>query len=252
MRAAVLLLALVLGAGGSAGFVPPTKREGRSVSLSVTFPDGSRRRLTYPPSLRLAELTVRPHGSGRTLLGCRCGRDFAIFHGDAGPLTTGRTLVKSYRGTSGLVGLWRARSLADQPRFRLVFQFGPWFVGVWDDGTMSEDHLAMWARSLIGEEKPDGFLVLRAKPSLRLARAGEHAGPELMFGYSPRRMLLLLRGPCRSGRRVPCGRVSRSGLHRGGFVPPVSGCTSTGRIPSSTRFYEAWTSDRLRASGRTG
>jgi hypothetical protein len=70
---------------------------------------------------------------------------------------------------------------------------------------MTLEEKAQWARSLVGRESAEGYLVLSARPPLRLARAGEHAGPELMFGDSMRRMVLLIRGSCR--RSAP-GRSS--------------------------------------------
>jgi hypothetical protein len=56
-----------------AAFVPPTYREGNSVVLPVTFPDGSAAELVYPSDLDLASMGVRPYIVG-------CGRDFNFFY----------------------------------------------------------------------------------------------------------------------------------------------------------------------------
>jgi hypothetical protein len=128
-----------------------------------------------------------------------CERDFAVFHqGSAAYLFEGRSLAERYEGAEGgTVEYWQARQ---QPDF-LVFRFGAWVLAVWDRGYMTQKDKALWARSLLGRESAEGYLVLTARAPLRLARAGEHAGPELMFGDSLRRSVLLFHTPCR-GRRV--------------------------------------------------
>ncbi len=53
------------GAGdGKLDFAPATYREGDRVVLPITFPDGTRAELLYPPALEIAELGVVPYGSG--------------------------------------------------------------------------------------------------------------------------------------------------------------------------------------------
>ena len=47
---------------------------------------------------------------------------------------------------------------------------------------MSEEDRALWATDFHGQDAKDGFLLLEAEPPLRLARAGEHAGPDLGSG----------------------------------------------------------------------
>lgn len=66
---------------------------------------------------------------------------------------------------------------------------------------MTEDERVAWARSMSGRETGRGFLRLMGTAPLRLAAAGEHAGPQLSFG-SPggRRWLALFPGRCRAGR----------------------------------------------------
>jgi hypothetical protein len=79
----------IAGCGGpreapAAPFIPPTHRDGDRVVMPLTFPDGTRVTIAYPPQLAIAELSVRPYGSAT--LG-RIGRDFLILHGTATPRT---------------------------------------------------------------------------------------------------------------------------------------------------------------------
>jgi hypothetical protein len=154
-------------------FVPPTHRDGDRVVLPLTFPDGTRVTLTYPPALAIAELGVRPYGSAT--LDDRVGRDFLVHHGAAEP---------------------RARSLE--------LEFGRWTVEVYDydagdPGAMTEAERRSFRAGLHGRETADGFLILEATPPLKLAEAGDHAGPSLEFGMSrdsPWLLLFLVRcGP---------------------------------------------------------
>lgn len=179
-------------------FVPATQRAGRRVVVPVMFTDGGRVELRYPARLRLAELGVAPYGSG-TLHGDSpspgrsdyVGRDFVIRHGD--------------------VDDWR------RPR-DLAFQFGPWAVLVYDfprgnAGAMTAAERAAWRRSFSGRETRDGFLRLKGSGPLRLARAGEHAGPMLSFGNVGRgRWFQIDPAPCRPNRdfnrRIAGKRVS--------------------------------------------
>ena len=146
-------------------FVPATHRDGNQVVMPLTFPDGTRAELTYPSELAIAELGVVPYGSA-TLNGDsphpgrsdEVGRDFLIRRGDAEP----------------------------QPR-SLEFAFGGWTVEVYDFGArnpaaMTRRERRSFRAALGGRETGDGFLVLEARPPLRLAAAGEHAGPALHFG----------------------------------------------------------------------
>jgi hypothetical protein len=150
----------------SAVFVPPTHRDGDRVVMPLTFPDGTRVTIAYPPELALAELGVAPYGSAS--LDNRIGRDFVIRYGDVEP---------------------RARSLE--------FEFGRWTVDVYDypehdPAAMTERERRDFRATLSGRVTEDGFLVLTAAPPLTLAEAGEHAGPALHFGMSKRAPWLLL------------------------------------------------------------
>jgi hypothetical protein len=156
-------------------FVPPTQRNGERVVMPLTFPDGTRITLAYPPELAIAELGVRPYGSG-TLRGDSphpgrsdlVGRDFVIHYGAAE---------------------LRPRSLG--------VELGRWTVEIYDYGAgdpaaMTDAERRSFRSSLHGRETADGFLVLEANPPLTLAEANEHAGPALEFGLSKRAPWLLL------------------------------------------------------------
>jgi hypothetical protein len=190
-------------------FIPRAHRDGRSVVLPLVFPDGTEANLLYPPELDLAGLGVSPSSSGELQGKSRdperndvVGRDFWILHGDLrdvlAKLDGGRPprLLAKYEGAEGrTVGFWDLRSEGPY----LGFQFGRWAVLVYDyadNGEMTDSERASWASSLSGRETTEGFLILEASGPLRLARAGEHAGPELRFGDSPDHGLSLFPGKC--------------------------------------------------------
>ncbi|HZB04566.1 MAG TPA: hypothetical protein VE737_09645 [Actinomycetota bacterium] len=179
---------------GPTAFVPPTYREGHSVVMPVTFPDGSTAELFYRPELDLASMGVRPYAAG-------CQRDFNLFYrhdprgaeyGPEGPLTT-------YRGAGGSeVTLWKGRQGVD---LYLRFQFEDWTVLMYDYANgLSDRQRAACAQALHGRQTNEGFLVLSIPdppPTITsLAEAGQHLSrSELMFGdLDPG--LLLFPGRC--------------------------------------------------------
>jgi len=197
---------------GDLGFVPATYREGDRVVLPITFPDGTSAELLYPPELGIAELGVFPYTSG-TLRGVSptpargdsVARDFVIRYGDLDALLVAKNegkqprLLAQYEGADGqTVGLWDF-SWNDTAHY-LGFQFGRWTVLVYDyvdAGAMTDTERASWAASFSGRETDEGFLLLEGSGPLRLARAREHAGPQLTFAAGePTRALLLFPGEC--------------------------------------------------------
>jgi hypothetical protein len=196
-------------------FEPRTREEGERVVLALAFPDGTRAELVYPRSLALERFTRRPYSSGRLSGRSRTpgrgdvvGRDFIIVNEDVSEALAGigggaaPSLVAEYRSPrGGTVGLW------DVARRRNVhylgFQFGRWAVLVYDykaGGAMTDAERASWVESFRGRETEDGWLLLESTSPLRLARAGEHAGPELMFSDGPERAFALFPGQCRPHR----------------------------------------------------
>lgn len=114
------------------------------------------------------------------------------------------------------VGFWDLHS--DTAHY-LGFQFGHWAVLVYDyvgAGAMTEAERASWSASFSGRETDEGFLLLEGSGPLRLARAGEHAGPQLTFAEGdPTRDFILFPGRCMphrdQNRRVDAKLVQWSG-----------------------------------------
>ena len=168
--------------GADGRFVPAAHREGERVVLPLTFPDGTRAAITYPPELEIAELGLRPYGSA-TLLGDSPHPERAD--------TVGRDFLIRYDAGGGTI----------QPNaFRV--ELGRWTVEVYDydpgnSAAMTADERRSFRENLHGRATDDGFLLLDATPPLTLAEAGEHAGPALEFGMSEKSpWLLLFLQPC--------------------------------------------------------
>jgi hypothetical protein len=201
-------------------FIPQSPRERDRVVLPLVFTDGTRAELVYPPRLRIAAQGLTPYGSA-TLQGKshhpersdRVARDFNILYGDIdeylGSFDPAQppSLHARYRGVEGQsVGFWDLPH--PEPNY-LAYQFGRWAVLVYDypaDGdsagaAMTEAERAAWSASFSGHETSDGFLRLEGSGPLRLARAWEHAGPQLAFGtLSGRRWFSLYAGSCKPTR----------------------------------------------------
>jgi hypothetical protein len=163
------------------GFSPPTYMEGDSVVMPVTFPDGTKAELVYPPELDLSGMRVQPYSSG---YGPGFARDFLILDKPVGDIIAsyeGAELLADYDdGHGGTVGFWRL----PPDGLYLVFEFGSWTVLVYDyadEAQMNDEDRALWATNFHGREAEDGFLLLEGQAPLRLAATGEHAGPELSF-----------------------------------------------------------------------
>lgn len=167
---------------GQSWFSPPTYMDGDSVVMPVTFPDGTTAELVYPPELDLSGMRVQPYSSG---YGPGFARDFLVLEkplGDVIGRYEGAELLAEYdNGGGGSVGFWRL----PPDGVYLAFGFGSWTVLIYDyaDGgaQMSDEDRALWATNFHGRDADDGFLLLEATTPLRLAAAGEHAGPELQF-----------------------------------------------------------------------
>ena len=163
-------------------FVPETYEESGRVIMPVTFPDGTTAELVYPPELDLAALRVQPYSSA---YGPGFARDFIVYERSlqdvVGAYEEAELLAEYEDGHGGTVGFWRL----PPDGLYLAFQFGSWTVLVYDYGKegaqMSDEDRALWATNFHGRDADDGFLVLEAEPPITLAKAGEHAGPELEF-----------------------------------------------------------------------
>ena len=148
--------------------------------MLVTFPDGTTAELAYPPELDLSSLRVQPYSSG---YGPGFARDFLVYDEPLGEVLgryEGAELLAEYEDEhGGTVGFWRL----PPDGLYLAFSFGSWTVLVYDyaeeGAQMSDQDRALWATNFHGRDAEDGFLLLDAESPLTLARAGEHAGPEL-------------------------------------------------------------------------
>lgn len=168
-------------------FRPATYREGDQTVMPVSFPDGTTAELVYPLNLKIpGPHGVVPYSSGYMPDNAR---DFWIFHGSVEEVVhrfQDPELLGEYPdGRGGIVTFWH---FAEEPETNwLAFQFGDWTVLVYDYAPgsagppMTEEERRMWARTLLGHQTRDGFLVLEALPPLDLATAGDHAGPELQL-----------------------------------------------------------------------
>jgi hypothetical protein len=165
-----------------APFTPATYEEGDSVVMPVTFPDGTTAELVYAPELDLADFRVQPYSSG---YGPGFARDFLVYDRPLAEVIAAyenpELLAEYEDGRGGIVGFWRL----PPDGIYLAFEFGSWTVLVYDYGEegaqMSDEDRSLWATNFHGRDAEDGFLLLEAEPPLTLARAGEHAGPELEF-----------------------------------------------------------------------
>ena len=201
-------------------FVPATRAEGDTVVLPVTFTDGTSAELVYPRRLDIAALGLAPYGSA-TLRGKssapgrsdKVDRDFLILHGEVHDyLARSRrpkppSVIARYKAADGQsVGFWNLPH--PEPNY-LGFQFGRWAVLVYDypadeesgGAAMTDAERAAWSASFSGREAADGFLLLGGSGRLRLARAGETAGPQLSFGsVGEPPWFALYPGPCKPHR----------------------------------------------------
>jgi hypothetical protein len=163
-------------------FIASTYQEGDSVVMPVTFPDGTRMKLVYPPSLHLAELGINPNTYGAGPGGC--GGNLLIRAFDARhQMVEGVAPIATFpTPAGGRAELWPAK-WPEWPSYWLVLQFGRWQVLVWCTGSeeRSIEGAERWASSLEGRETGEGFLVLTGRPPLELAEMGDFQGPELFI-----------------------------------------------------------------------
>jgi hypothetical protein len=177
---------------GQPRFTPPTRREGDTMVLPVVFPDGSTAELRAPPQLDLASLGVWPSTSGVLGKDAATGRELLIVYGNGGDLTAGKAPVACYQG-AGRSQVELVHSQDPAVGFWLLFRFGAWTVAMWDGNAgrlLGHQDRAVWARSLVGRETEEGWLVLGGRRPLRLG--AEHDGDvQLRLGdLSPRAVLL--------------------------------------------------------------
>jgi hypothetical protein len=148
-------------------WAPPTYLEDGRIVMPVTFPDGTRAELVYPPELALEDLSVYPdtfaEGGPRV-----CGASVSATRNDPhgeGNWFIGDGPIWEHARPDGLtVQLWKATP--DHGGSYLVYRFGPWTVLVPCLAPAKPEDLRLWAESLRGEETPDGLLLLSSTPPL--------------------------------------------------------------------------------------
>lgn len=170
------------GTGEDPPFVPATTTSAGRTVLPLVFPDGTSIELSYPDNWDVTSDGLSIGGSGQVP---GYGRDFDIRYAQVESLAEqyGWELLATYFDADGQpVPFYRLPGVSID---YLAFQFGPWAVLVYDyvdsrDGPrMTGEARQTWATALLGSVTDDGFLVLDAQPPLRLAQAGEYAGPHL-------------------------------------------------------------------------
>lgn len=157
-------------------FHPSTFRENGLIVMPLTFVDGSKAEATFPPDLGLADTWIHVSQGGG--LG-RVDREMDFLYGDGSNLMQSGPL-ESYEGHDGdSVEVWEGSpDIYQYPN--LVYQFGDWFVAVRVGGDdLSENDKAAWAKSLVGRQTKDGFLILDAMEPLKLLPANPPTGPSL-------------------------------------------------------------------------
>ncbi|MGW6496125.1 hypothetical protein [Nonomuraea angiospora] len=198
--------------------VRPAPKGGAEV-MEVVFPHGVRAEVRYPAELGLAAMGSRPYqgvwidGQYRQLS--------APYNGEF-EVTVGGRPIRNYAPN---VTLWPRRAGSGYYGQVLLFTFGRWRLAMYDRGQgLTFDQRVALARGLKGRETKDGYLVLSAGATVRLARPGETAqgqplGPQLWFGGGAGEMVVLAPTPgCKKkagmpsvivGRGRPAGSVCR-------------------------------------------
>lgn len=164
-------------------WAPPVYPEGDRLVMPVTFPEGTTAELVYPPELGLEELNVYPDTYGEGGPG-QCGWPVYATRYDphTGWITGREPLAEHIRADGTTVELWEGTP-DNEPYDYLVYRFGSWSVLVpcqWA-GSIDREALAVWAENLLGEESPEGLLVLDGTPPLVLHPWRDQNGPTLRF-----------------------------------------------------------------------
>jgi len=164
-------------------FVPPTRAEGNRIVMPVALPTGRRVELMYPPSLALAGLGFNPEAeaswNARSAPKPCCDRTILSSYVSVRDAYGNATPIKTYPGFDGQpVGLYNGAPRTTPKVNYLVYQFGPWLVEVVDydhaqafGDAMTDQERAIWARSLVGDVTPDGFLRLEVRSPLTRLRS---------------------------------------------------------------------------------
>ena len=166
---------------GAGPFHPKTYREGGSLVMPVTFPDGTTAEVLYPEELGTGSIAPFAYLEGAP---DECSPNVKLSRfGIVGNWSRPRPPLAVFEEVDGdPVGFWDGLKWAE-PWDVLAFDFGRW-VGVilcQADPVEDADALALVARSFDAREAEDGFLVVNPRAPLRLVRAGDQVGPRILF-----------------------------------------------------------------------
>jgi hypothetical protein len=147
--------------------------------MTVTFPDGRRIELRYPRRIAAGVPSIRTTASVAWPLRAEplrcCGRSLTITYRRIDEVYGDMEPIRTYQGIEGDAIPYFDGAGWSSAFDILVFQFAPWLVEVHDkrepgdfEGVMSEAERTIWARSLGGVVDDYGYLVLHARPPLRV------------------------------------------------------------------------------------
>ncbi|MCG5214290.1 hypothetical protein [Streptosporangium sp. KLBMP 9127] len=211
--------------------IPDTRKDGDRRVLDVTFPDGTRARLSYPARLKLAELGVRPAVGVRPGKSGELRRLYAPLLGEV-EISGGEPMLRRLTGT---VGLWPQRAgRLGGGGYVMVFTFGRWSMAMGDDYApeLTFEQRMELALGVRGKVDRAGFLVLTAGETASIGRPGELAGgatlgPQLWFGGGMDPVVVLARTPGCGPRsvlpRVVSGRGYAERSCRGDILVAAGG-----------------------------
>ncbi|NRQ37464.1 hypothetical protein HII36_37365 [Nonomuraea sp. NN258] len=190
---------------------PPASTKAGLEVIQVTFPDGRRAEVRYPPELELSEMGVRPY-QGVRIDGQY--RPLVAPYSGAIEVTRGGKPIRSFAPN---VTLWPHPPGSGTFGEVLLFEFGPWRMTLEDrqDGLTFEQRAAA-AEHLRGKVTKDGSLVLSGGGNVELAGPGETergrpVGPQLWFGGGAVSMVALVPTPncAKLADRLPVAIIAR-------------------------------------------
>jgi virginiamycin B lyase len=168
----------------STAFVPGTHREGDSIVMPVTFPDGTSAEILIPDDVDLAGMGAQPDVAYLWLDDPSPRFPISFYHGEPDPdLFAEDPPIDRFESRSGaLIELWEADVEASDSEvpYWLVYRFGAWTILAPVSDRESADDIA---HALDGHETNDGFVVIDIEAPLALSdEFGDGGGPQIAFG----------------------------------------------------------------------
>lgn len=165
--------------------------------MPLTFPDGTKAELEYPPKLHLAAMGARPGVAVSSRKGAGDGREIGLAFGTPhASIRNGDRPAGCYRGRLGQVETWETST--DEISRWVIFPMRSWtaYFGYWPESGFDEDDVPLWAKRLGGRETKDGWVVIDPAEPLQFGwNFGGTKRPtmetDMMFGgLDPRGVLL--------------------------------------------------------------